>query len=166
MEKRIIIKHANQAENVRFAVKNLLEARQNRFEESTMSAAAFGAVAYGASILLGTPWEEKPPLDFPHWAQGIILGLPLIPGIIAYKKQSRKVRIATNSIGTIAKSKKVGFLDSNRQVPASLLGTTHIGLVRKNGDIHLLPTTKRNLNLLRAQRTWLRHIVPGRYRFD
>ncbi len=160
--KRLVIKHEDLHSEVKQKVNELLAARQKRI---TGMLPFEVAVSMPVAAIIGGTFG---PFAFKSIEKGMPLGAALatLPSASAmaaqYKAGSPAVREAT---GRIIKKGKTAFLDWRNTISVAHARETHPFLiVDRKGNVHLIPKTKYQTALAKAQQTFLKHVVPGRYR--
>ena len=156
--KKLVIKHKDLQPQVKQEVKALLDARKKRTENMIPEKADL-LVETAVLLGLGTGFLSN------SIAKGVGMGaLITIGGLIpGYKVGSPAVLKATK--GVVEKGKEIEFLDAQKTISVTHARETHPFLIVDwRGNVHLIPKTKFQNALAKAQRTFLRHVVPGRYR--
>ncbi len=95
----------------------------------------------------------------PAAATGALLG-----GLVGYKVGSPVVRKAANEVQRAAL--KAGHLHKEGVFDVHEVNKTHLGFVDRKGNLVLVPKTRIQKALLLAQKTFLKHVVPGRMRLE
>ncbi len=151
--KRLVIKHEDLHPQVRQKVKVLLGARKKRTRK------VFSGLKYvPPAVLFGSIAGA----DTHSALTGLVIGslMPVSAVATGYALGSPLVRKATERVVEKAK-----FLDAQKTISVAHARETHPFLiVDRHGDVHLIPKTKYQTALAKAQRTFLKHVVPGRYR--
>ncbi len=159
LEKKLLtIRYGNLHPDVIKKVNALLDARDERTSNTFPDRSDI--LAEGAFILGAGAWTLSNSV-----LKGLALGalVPAVALTVEYKGGSPEVREATK--GVVEKGKEVEFLDKQKTISVMHARETHPFLiVDRHGNVHLIPKTKYQTALARAQRTFLKHIVPGRYR--
>lgn len=92
------------------------------------------------------------------------LMLPAIAAL-AYKSMSAEVRKNTEHLGDTIRNAKQ--LDALGRISSEQMRETHpYAFVNRKGGLVLVPKKEMESALFHAQRTFLKHIVPGRYRVE
>ena len=178
--KRVVIKYADLSPTINSRVESLLTARNERFSlKSKVGKLAFSAItaaAAGTGIAKGIALEKSLPIDMPvlgvqleilksahvlHWFVGSYLVTSLAK-LAGYKAGSRKVRAETRMVNSTALYQRC--FDEKGEHLVSDYVNTHVGHVDSDGNLHLIHKSLYERALIAAQRTFLREIVPGRYR--
>ncbi len=159
----ILIKYEDLHPNIRAKVSQVLEARRDRFQPGNLiSDALWGVTGGSIAVGVGDFFTKK------LWP--IAIGSALVTGavpFVEYKKKSPAVREKTAMVGNEAKARRQEHFDSAQLHSIAELERTHpIGFIHRNGDVELIPNTAIEKARLLAQRSFLKHIMPGRYRFD
>lgn len=155
--RRIVIKHEHLPDEVR---ENINVARIGRFIRRK---ALGGGVNLGIAAVVGAYVASSSPII------SVLLGLgtagATIPGALAANKA---IYVFTSGVG--AKIHKHGLVAAEHKKQYDLpkmekLRETHpLFIVDLKGNIHLIPRSKFEESLKKAQKTFLKHILPFRYR--
>ncbi len=160
-QKRIVIPYRNLHPTLQNQIDQVLSAREDSRHPDELLAASFsGAYGGAAAGWLGSLSTKG------MWpmAVGAALGSTVVP-VTMYKKHSRIVREHTATIASELKQLK--HFDAGEQHHIETLRETHpFGFVNQHGDVVLVPKTRVQTALAKAQQTFLKHIVPGRFRFN
>ena len=157
-KKHLVIKHGDLHPQVKQKVQELLSARKKRIDE--MFPERSDLLGEGVFISGAVTWALSDSI-----AKGVALGalVTAVPLTVGYKSGSSAVRESTKRV--VEKGKEVEFLDAQNTISVTHARETHPFLViDRRGNVHLIPKNKYQTALARAQRTFLKHIVPGRYR--
>ncbi len=158
-KKRLVIKHEDLHPVIKQKVEELLNARKKRINETFPERTDL--LAEGAFLSGAVAWT----LSEGSVAKSVAVGA-LVPAVTLsalYKSVSPAVRQTTKDV--VEKSKEIEFLDAQKKISVTHARETHPFLViDRRGNVHLIPKTKYQNALAKAQQTFLKHIVPGRYR--
>ena len=156
--KKLIIKYNNLHPHLKSNVRELLLAREKRIDAvRLLSIAVTGQVG----SLLALQALKAPDRVVEGLTAGTLFPAAALVG--QYVAGSPLVHEATSNISE--KAKEIGFLDAQKTISVTHVRETHPFLVVDgHGNVHLIPKTKFQNALAKAQRTFLKHVVPGRYR--
>jgi len=173
--KHIVIKHEDLHPEVKGWVANVLQSRHNRLYVDYKDYAPGGfytwrkhrKIPLGAGIGSAIGFFTGAGVGVPeHVAKGMgygVLAGALVGGLTPYKLGSRDVRRSTGKVGKAIK--ETGKIDLLGQFKVAEVRKTHpFAFVNRKGDLVLVPKTRFQRALASAQKTFLKHVVPGRYR--
>ncbi len=157
-KKHLVINREDLHPEVKQKVQELLAARKNRIAETFPKRTD---IVLGTGFLLGMNAGFSNPVVKPIAIGALASGIMLSAG--AYRRGSLWVREATERV--TEKGKAVEFLDKQKTIGVTHARESHPFLVvDRKGNVHLIPKTRYQAALAKAQRTFLKHVVPGRFR--
>jgi hypothetical protein len=161
-EKNIKIKFNQLNYEVKKNVEELVKSRKSRAESTIQgieAGLALGAITETSINAMLQQIGEKPVI---HVIALIPLG-SIVGAFSQYKKGSKEVGHSTKSLGKfISKSK---FLDEKELFDVAKYRETHpFAFVKRNGDLILVPKTRFQKTLVKAQNTFLEELIPARER--
>lgn len=167
--KHIIVPHEKLHPTVKRYVASILSTRRERTRE-VPGALAFGGIL---STILVAPLAlaRKAPIPVNlAIAAGIAAGGAGISAFHEYKGRSPKVRHFSerirNAFDQQLDAEPATHLDTDKLHPVSELKESHpFGFVDRKGNVVLVPNTRFQRGLVKAQQTFLKHVLPARYRF-
>jgi len=158
--KNIIIKYEDLHPELKKTIDEVKNAREKREK-------AFGLIANPITttglVILSTALIDSSsilPITGASVAAAGTLG-----GYTAYKIKSEKVRKATEK--TSETIQKLQFLDKNNKIELKKHADSHpIAIIDRKGNLHLIANTRFQQAIAKAQKTFLKHVIPARYRIN
>ncbi len=173
--KHIVIKREELHPKVNGWIQNVLDSRHNRLNIDYKDYGPGGfytwrkhrKIPIGAGMGSAVGFFTGPVLSgAEHIGKGLGYGVltgALVGGVTPYKLGSARVRRRTSDVEEAIK--KEGAIDSAGRFKVAEIRKTHpFAFVNRRGDVVLVPNTRFQRGLAAAQKTFLKHIVPGRYR--
>ncbi len=164
--RHIIVKHVELHPEVKRRVREVLSFRENRSHilPSLFAGGLVGAAGGFFTDLFLKEMRNPEGLDLlaRTWPPYVVGGAALAKAI-TYKVGSKPVRASTSDItGAI---RRIGSFDTKGRFNVTALKSTHpFAFVNRRGDVVLVPKTVFQKALAASQQTFLKHVVPGRYR--
>lgn len=165
-EKRIIVKYDALHPYVQIDVNSILRGRKGRISLPIKAALYSLPLIPLYSILPFFMLKEKP------LRQRLAAS---VQAPFAYLKEYKKAYVESSIVTPFRMTKlkkgiqKVGFIDKEKKINVKKIRKTHpFAFVNRKGDVILVPKTRFQEALYRAQLTFLKHILPtpGRYRIE
>ncbi len=167
--KRIVVKFSDLHPDTRVMINELKAWRKLRLKETGKGAAIGAGIGAATPIILNLLFNYlatktgRPKGGFPTF---VYLAAPAIgSGVLSllnYKLFSPDVRQATRDVGSYIRAKSI---DAAGKLKAEEVRKTHpFAFVNRKGDVVLLPNTAFQRALAKAQGTFLKHVLPARYR--
>lgn len=150
--KPIVVKYNDLHQSVKEKVAGLVEKRLDRAVVTGVFSPF--SLAAGMTVKVGAVKGR---------AEAVAAAMALASPLAAYKVAGPEIRDRTSLVGEAVR--RMGVLDKKGEIKVEKVRQTHpFAYVNSKGDIVLVPATRLQKALAKAQETFLRHAVPGRQR--
>ena len=161
--KSIVIEHRDLYLPVRRQARDIVSARKSRIGGAVAS--VFPGAIVGGVIGVVPSWlADKPFNEYSRRDIGVSAGVSATAlAFLGYKLGSRSVRLRTNELVDVIRSART--IDARGRFKPNEIRRTHPFLyVNQKGDVVLVPKTIFQKAIASAQHSFLKEIIPTRYR--